>query len=70
MKGIGKTGRTDPKKRILSFSISYKSLCTTFPQLWINEIKDEKRNNSWGISFENKPMINPLFKKIKLFLMV
>jgi len=42
MKGIDGMDRTDPKKKIYSFSISYKSLCTTFPQLWINEIKDKE----------------------------
>jgi hypothetical protein len=42
MKGIDGKDRTDPKKKIFSFSISYKSLCTTFPQLWINEIKDKE----------------------------
>jgi hypothetical protein len=31
-----------PKRKYQSFSISYKSLCTTFPQLWINEIKDKE----------------------------
>jgi hypothetical protein len=35
-------GRTDPNKKTPSFSVSYKSLCTTFPQLWINEIKDKE----------------------------
>jgi len=35
-------GRTDPKKKTSSFSISYMSLCTTFPQLWINEITDKE----------------------------
>jgi len=34
--------KEDPKKKISSFSISYESLCTTFPQLWINEIKDKE----------------------------
>jgi hypothetical protein len=42
MKGVDGIGRTDPKKKISSFSISYKSLCTMFPQLWINEIKDKE----------------------------
>jgi len=42
MKGVDRTGRTDPEKKISSFSISYKSLCTTFPQLWIKEIKDKE----------------------------
>jgi hypothetical protein len=37
--GIGRTG---PRKKIASFSISYMSLCTKFPQLWINEIKDKE----------------------------
>jgi len=37
--GIGRTG---PGKKIPSLSISYMSLCTTFPQLWINEIKDKE----------------------------
>jgi hypothetical protein len=41
-------GRTDPRKKIPSFSVSYMSLCTTFPQLWINEIKDKE-----GIIFED-----------------
>jgi hypothetical protein len=45
MKGIGRMGRTDPKKKIFSFSMSYKSLCTTFPQMWINEIKDKEGKN-------------------------
>jgi len=40
--GVDRTGRTDPEKKISSFSISYKSLCTMFPQLWINEIKDKE----------------------------
>jgi hypothetical protein len=40
--GIDRTGRTDPKKKISSFSISYESLCTMFPQMWINEIKDKE----------------------------
>jgi len=42
MKGVDRTGRTDPEKKISSFSLSYKSLCTMFPQLWINEIKDKE----------------------------
>ena len=37
-----KVGRTDPNKKKLSFSSSYMSLCTTFPQLWINEIKTKR----------------------------
>jgi hypothetical protein len=50
MKGIDGMGKEGPKKKIYSFSISYESLCTMFPQLWINEIKDKEgkklRNNS------------------------
>jgi hypothetical protein len=42
MTGVDGIGWTDPEKKISSFSISYKSLCTTFPQLWINEIKDKE----------------------------
>jgi len=42
MKGVDRAGRTNPERKILSFSISYKSLCTMFPQLWINEIKDKE----------------------------
>jgi len=42
LKGIDGMGRTDPEKKISSFSIGYKSLCTMFPQLWINEIKDKE----------------------------
>jgi hypothetical protein len=45
MKGVDEMGRADPKKKIPSFSISYMSLCTTFPQLWINEIKDKEGKN-------------------------
>jgi len=45
MKGVDRIGRTDPEKKICSFSISYKSLCTMFPQLWINEIKDKEGRN-------------------------
>jgi len=41
-KGIDGMDKGDPKKKISSFSISYKSLCTMFPQLWINEIKDKE----------------------------
>jgi hypothetical protein len=41
-KGIDETGGTTHKKKISSFSVSYKSLCTMFPQLWINEIKDKE----------------------------
>jgi len=36
-------GQDRPQKRkYLSFSANYKSLCTTFPQLWINEITDKE----------------------------
>jgi hypothetical protein len=42
MKGVDRNGRTAPERKTYSFSISYKSLCTTFPQLWINEIKDKE----------------------------
>jgi hypothetical protein len=48
VRGVDGTGRTGPGKKISSFSISYKSLCTMFPQLWINEIKDKE-----GINFED-----------------
>jgi len=37
-------GRTDPKNKIASFSIGYKSLFTMFPQLWINEIEERGEN--------------------------
>jgi len=40
--GIDGMGEEGPKKEISSFSISYKSLCTMFPQLWINEIRDKE----------------------------
>jgi hypothetical protein len=42
MMDVDGVGRIDPKKKIFSFSICYKSLCTMFPQLWINEIKDKE----------------------------
>jgi hypothetical protein len=42
MRGVDDRGWTDPRNKKSSFSISYKSLCTTFPQLWINEIKDKE----------------------------
>jgi hypothetical protein len=45
MMDVDEVGRIDPKKKIFSFSISYKSLCTMFPQLWINEIKDKEGKN-------------------------
>jgi hypothetical protein len=45
MKGVDEMGGTHPKKKISSFSISYKSLCTMFPQLWINEIKAKEGKN-------------------------
>jgi len=42
MKVIDEMGWIDPKKKTFSFSISYKSLFTMFPQLWINEIKNQR----------------------------
>jgi hypothetical protein len=42
VKGVDGMGGTHPKEKISSFSISYKSLCTMFPQLWINEITDKE----------------------------
>ena len=42
MMDVDEVGRIDPKKKTFSFSISYKSLCTLFPQLWTNEIKDKE----------------------------
>jgi hypothetical protein len=41
-------GRSDPKKKKSSFSISYESLFTMFPHLWINEIKNQRGENIWG----------------------
>jgi hypothetical protein len=40
MKAIYGMGRANPKKKTSSFSNSYKSLFTMFPQMWINEIKN------------------------------
>jgi hypothetical protein len=45
MKDVDDIGWTNPEKKKSSFSISYKSLCTMFPQLWINEIKDKEGKN-------------------------
>jgi hypothetical protein len=42
VKVIYGTGRTDPKKKISSFSMTYKSLFTMFPQMWINELKNQR----------------------------
>jgi len=38
-------GRKDPKKKKSSFSISYKSFSTMFPQMWINEINYSRGAN-------------------------
>jgi hypothetical protein len=51
MKAIYGMGRTDPKKKISSFSISYKSLFTMFPQLWINELKNQRGEKFWGLNY-------------------
>jgi len=37
--GMGKNGR---KKKSCSFSVTYKSLFTLFPQMWINENKKKE----------------------------
>jgi len=42
MKVIYGVGRTDPEKKISSFSMTYKSLFTMFPQMWINETKQKR----------------------------
>jgi len=42
-------GRKEPKKKKPSFLISYNSLFTMFPQMWINEI-----NYSRGAHIEDK----------------
>jgi len=49
MKLIYEMGGMDPKKKISSFSISYKALFTMFPQLWINEIKNLRGEKIWGL---------------------
>jgi hypothetical protein len=38
-------GRKDPKKKKSSFSMTYKSFFTMFPQLWINEINYSRGAN-------------------------
>jgi hypothetical protein len=38
-------GRKDPKNKNSSFSISYKSFSTMFPQMWINEIQKTRGEN-------------------------
>jgi hypothetical protein len=43
--GMGENGR---KKKICSFSVTYKSLFTLFPQMWINENKKERGEILWG----------------------
>lgn len=62
-------GKT-PKTKIFSFSISYESLCTTFPQLWINDIKDkEGKKLRINLLYSNREQIlTPSIKKIKSFL--
>jgi hypothetical protein len=46
--GIGENCR---KKKIYSFSVSYKSFLTVIPQLWINEKQVERGENLWGITY-------------------
>jgi hypothetical protein len=51
MKVIDQTGWIETEKKTFSFSISYKSLFTMFPQLWISEIKNQRGEKIWGLEY-------------------
>jgi len=42
MKAFYGIGRPNPKNKNSSFSNTYNTLFTMFPQLWINEIKKKR----------------------------
>jgi hypothetical protein len=62
-------GRTDPKKKTYSFSITYRSFFTMFPQMWINETKHKKGGKFWGLlaSKYHQPKLTLFSKKFKCF---